>query len=129
MTSLFPDGIDAVDVGLPFGRRNDECFTSQEQTILNGEGLSVLPVWAEGTRDFLDVLGSASNSEVSKSLHFWIIDEGLLESLFAVWHHAGMMDGNIQWQVRARSRTELRECVWYDHFLTWVVTDCEVVSL
>ena len=24
---------------------------------------------------------------------------------------------------------ELRECVWYDHFLAWVVTDCEIVSL
>ena len=31
VTLLFPDGIDAVDVELsPFGRRNDECFTSQD---------------------------------------------------------------------------------------------------
>ena len=89
----------------------------------------MLPVWMEGTRDLLDVLGPASNDEVGKSSHFWIIDEGLLESFFAVWHYAGMMDGNIQWHVRAWMRTELRECVWYDHFFTWVVTDCEVVSL
>ena len=82
-----------------------------------------------GQRDFLDVLGPASNDEVGKSLHFWIIDEGLLESFFAVWHYAGMVDGDIQWQVRAWLRTELRECVWYDHFLTWEVTDCEVVPL
>ena len=52
---------------LPFSRRDDKCFTSQDQTILNGESLSVLPVWAEGMRDFLDVLGPASNDEVSKS--------------------------------------------------------------
>ena len=52
----------------------------------------------EGMRDLLDVLRPASNDEVSKSSHFWIIDEGLLESFFAVWHYVGMMDGNIQWQ-------------------------------
>ena len=82
-----------------------------------------------GDGDFLDVLGPASNDEVSKSSHFWIIDEGLLESFFVVWHYAGMMDSNIQWQVRALLRTELRECVWYDHFFTWAVADCEVISL
>ena len=89
----------------------------------------MLLVWVEGTRDFLDVLRPASNDEVSKSLHFWIIDEGLLESFFAVWHYVGMMDGNIQWQVRAWQWTESRKHVWYDHFLTGSVTDFEVVSL
>ena len=89
----------------------------------------MLPVWAEGTRDFLDVLEPASNNEVGRSSHFWITDEGLLESFFAVSHYVGMMDSDIQWQVRAWTRTELRECVWYDHFLTWAVADCEVVSL
>ena len=44
----------------------------------------VLPVWVDRTRDFFDVLRPASNDEVGKSLHFWIIDEGLLESFFAV---------------------------------------------
>ena len=83
----------------------------------------------EGTRDLLDVFRSASNDEVGKSLHLWIIDEGLLQSFFVVWHYVGMMDGNIQWQVRAWPRTEWRECVWYDHFFTWAVMDCEVVSL
>ena len=77
---------------LPFGRRNDKCFTLQDQTILNGEGLSVLPVWAEGVRNLLDVLRPASDDEVSESSHFWIIDEGLLESFFAVWHYVGVMD-------------------------------------
>ena len=81
---------------LPFGRRNDKCFTSQDQTVLDGESLSVLPVWAERMRNFLDILGPASNNEVSESLHFWIVEEGLLESFFAVWHYAGMMDSNIQ---------------------------------
>ena len=84
----------------------------------------MLPVWVEGTRNFLDVLGPASNDEVSKSLHFWIADEGLLESFLAVWHYAGMVDSNIQWKVRAWP-----EHVWYDHFLAWAVMDCEVISL
>ena len=89
----------------------------------------MLPVWMEGMRDLLGVLGPASDDEVGKSSHFWIIDEGLLESFFVVWHYMGMMDGNIQWQVRAWTRTESRECVWYDHFLTWAVTDCEIISM
>ena len=56
----------------------------------------MLPVQAEGMRDFLDVLGPASNDDIGKSLHFWIIGEGLLESFFVVWHYVGMMDSNIQ---------------------------------
>ena len=88
----------------------------------------MLRVWMEGMRDLLDVLGPASDDEVGKSSHFWVIDEGLLESFFAVWHYAGMMDGNIQWQVRTWMGTESRECVWYDHFFTWAVTDCEIIS-
>ena len=114
---------------LPFSRRNDKCLILQDQTILDCESLSVLPVWAEGMRDFLDVLEPASNDEVGQSLHFWIIDEGLLESIFAVWHYAGMMDSKIQWKVWAWLGTELGEHVWYDHFLAWVVMDCEVISL
>ena len=93
------------------------------------QGESVLPVWAEGMRNFLDVLGPASNDEVGKSAHFWIIDEGLLEGFLVVWCYAGVMDSNIQWKVRAWPGTESRECVWYDHFLRWVVMDCEVISL
>ena len=31
-------------------------------------------------RNFLDVLGSDSNDEDGESSHFWIVDEGLLES-------------------------------------------------
>ena len=102
---------------LPFSRRNDECFTSQDQTILNGESLSVLPVWAEGMRNFIDVLRPASNDEVGKSSLFWIIDEGLLESFFVVWHYVGMLDSKIQLKVGAWPGTELREHVWYEHFL------------
>ena len=94
---------------LPFGRRNDECFTSQDQIILNGESLPVLPVWVEGMMDILDVLKPASNDEVGESLHFWIIDKGKLESFFAVWHYVAVLDGNIQWKVRARLGTESRE--------------------
>ena len=40
--------------------------------------------------DLLDVLGPASNDEVDKSSHFWVIDEGLLESFFVVWHYVAM---------------------------------------
>ena len=80
-------------------------------------------------RNFLDVLGSASDNEIGKSSHFWIINKGLLKSFFAVLHYAGMMDSDIQWKVRAWSVTESREHVWYDHFLAWAVTDCEIVSL
>ena len=40
----------------------------------------MLPVWAEGMRDLLDVLRPASNNEVGKSSHFWITDEGLLKA-------------------------------------------------
>ena len=69
----------------------------------------MLPVGTEGTRDLLDVLGPAGDDEVGKGSHLWVIDEGLLEGFFAVWHYAGMMDGNIQWQVRAWTGTELRE--------------------
>ena len=65
----------------------------------------------EGTRDLLDVLGPASDDEVGKSSHFWIIDEGLLESFFAVWHYAGMVDGDSQWQVRVWLGTESRKHV------------------
>ena len=84
----------------------------------------MLPVWMEGMRDLLDVLGP-----VSESSHFWIVDESLLDSFFAGWHYSGMMDSNIQWKVRAWLGTESRECVWYDHFLVWAVMDCEVISL
>ena len=88
-----------------------------------------MPVWVEGTGDFLDVLRPVSNDELIKSLQFWITDEGLLESFFVVWHYAGMMDSNIQWKVRAWLGTESRECVWYDHLLAWAAMNCEVVSL
>ena len=84
---------------LPFGGRNDECLTSQDQAILNSEDFLVLPVQMEGMRDLLDVLGPASNDKVSKSSHFWIIYRGLLEGFFVVWHDVGMMDGNIQWNI------------------------------
>ena len=106
---------------LPFGRRDDECFTSQDQTVLNSESISMSPVQVEGMRNFLDVLGPASNDEVGESLHFWIADKGLLESFFAVWHYVGMMDSNIQWKVWAWQGTELTEHVWYDHFLAWAI--------
>ena len=89
----------------------------------------MLPVQTEGMQDLLDVLGPACNDEVGKSLHFWVIHKGLLEGFFAVWHDAGMMDSDIQWKVRAWMRTELREHIWYDHFLTWAVMDCEIISL
>ena len=52
--------------------------------MLNGEGLSVLPVWMEGTRDFRDVLRPASDDEVSESSHFWVADEGLLKASLQV---------------------------------------------
>ena len=89
----------------------------------------MLLVWMEGMRDFLDVLGPASDDEVGESSHFWIIDESLLEGFLAGWHYVGMMDSNIQWKIRPWLGTELRVCVWYDHFLAWAVTDCEVISL
>ena len=89
----------------------------------------MLPVWTEGMRDFLGVLGPAGDDEVSKSSHFWVTDEGLLESFLAGWHYAGMMDSNIRWKVGAWPGAESRECVWYDHFIAWAVTDCEVISL
>ena len=54
-----------------------------------------MPVWVEGTRKFLDVLGPPSNDEVSKSSHFWIVDEALLESFLAFWHYVGMVDSDI----------------------------------
>ena len=114
---------------LPFGRRNDKCFTSQDQTVLYGHSLPVLPVQMEGMRGFLVVLRAASNDEVSKCSHFWIADEGLLESFFVVWHYVGMMDSNIQWKVGTWPGTELREHVWYDHFLAWAVMYCDVISL
>ena len=89
----------------------------------------MLPVWMKGMRNFLDVLGPASDDEVSESLHFWVTDEGLLESFLVAWHYEGMMDSNIQWNVGAWLGTESRECVWYGLLLAWVVMDCEVVSL
>ena len=76
-----------------------------------------------------DVLGQGSDDEVSKSSHFWVINKSLLESILVGWHYAGMVDSNIQWEVRAWPGTESRECVWYDHFLTCAGTDCEVISL
>ena len=91
--------------------------------------ISVLPAWSEGMSNFLHVLQPASNDEVRENLHFWIADKGLLESFFVVWHYAGMMYSDIQWKVGAWLETESGERVWYDHFLAWAVTDCEVVSL
>ena len=79
----------------------------------------MLSVQMEGMGDLLDVLRPASD-EVGKSSHFWIIDEGFLMG----WHYAGMMDSDIQWKVGPWLGTELRECVWYDHFLAWAVMDC-----
>ena len=90
--------IQLMQDSLPFGRRNDKCFTLQDKIVLDGESLSVFPVWVEGMRDFLDALRPARN-DVSESSNFWIVDEGLLESFFAVWHYAGMVDSNIQWKV------------------------------
>ena len=83
----------------------------------------------EGMGDLLDVLRPASDDEVGKSSHFWIIDKGLLESFLAGWCYAGMMNANIQWKGRAWLGTVSGECVWYDHFLAWAVMDCEVISL
>ena len=89
----------------------------------------MLPVWTEGMGDLLDVLGPASDDEVGESLHFWIIEEGLLESFLTGWCYVDMMDGDIQWKVRAWLGMDSRECVWYDHFLAWAVMDGEVISL
>ena len=61
--------------------------------------------------DPLDVLRPASDDEVGESSQFWIVDEGLLESFLVGWHYAGMVDSDIQWEVRAWPGTELRECV------------------
>ena len=58
-----------------------------------------------------------------------LFTKACVEGFFAVWHYVGMMDGDIQWQVRAWPGTELRKCVWYDHFFTWAVMDSEVISL
>ena len=51
--------------------------------------------------DLLDVPRPASDDEVSKSSHFWIVDEGLLESFLTGWCYTGMMDSDIQWEVGA----------------------------
>ena len=71
----------------------------------------MLPVWMEGMRDLLDVLGPANDDEASESSHFWIIDEGLLESFLAGRHYVGLMDSDIQWKVRAWLGTESMECL------------------
>ena len=68
----------------------------------------MLPVWTEGTRDFLDVLRPASDDEVDKSSHFWITDEGLLESFLMGWHYVGMMDSDIQWNIGAWPGTGMK---------------------
>ena len=64
----------------------------------------MLPVWTEGTRDFLDVLRPASDDEVSESSHFWVADEGLLESFLVGWCYVSMVDSDIQWKVRGLAR-------------------------
>ena len=101
------------------------CRTRPSLTVR----VSLLPVWAEGMKNFLDVLRPASNDEVSKNMHFWIVNKGLLESSLAIWCYVGMMDSNIQWKVGAWPGTESTVHVWYNHFLTWMVMDCEVISL
>ena len=53
-------------------------------------------------------LGQTVMMRLARAHIFWIIDKGLLESFFVVWHYVDMMDGNIQWQFRAWLRTELR---------------------
>ena len=46
-----------------------------------------------------------------------------------VWGQVSMMNGNFQWNVRARMWTEVREGVRQGHFLTRVVTDDVVIAL
>ena len=53
----------------------------------------------------------ASDDEVRESLHFWIIDEGLLESFLVGWCYVGMVDSDIKWKVGAWPGTVSRECV------------------
>ena len=40
-----------------------------------------------------------------------------------------MVDGSVQWDVRARMWTEMKECVRQGHFLTGVVMDDIIIAL
>ena len=40
-----------------------------------------------------------------------------------------MVNGNVKWDVRARTWTEMRECVRQGHFLTGAVTDDVIIAL
>ena len=80
-------------------------------------------------RNCLDVIWPTSDDDVSKGAHLRITHEGLLECFLLLWGQVSMVDGNVQWDVRSRTWTELRECVRQGHFLTGAVTDGVIVAM
>ena len=80
-------------------------------------------------RNLLDVIRPPSDDDVSKGMYHCITHEGLLRCFLQVWEQVRMMNGNIQWDVRARTWTEAREGIGQDHFPTGAVMDNVVIAL
>ena len=53
----------------------------------------------------------------------------LVKCFLLVWGQVSMMNGNVQWDVRARTWTEVRKSVRQGHFLTRAVTENVVRAL
>ena len=89
----------------------------------------MLPVWASWARDHLDAIGPTSDDHVGKSIHLGVTHKGLLECFLPFWGQVRMVDGDVQWDVRSRTWTQLREHVRHGHFLTGAVMDSVIIAL
>ena len=57
----------------------------------------MLPVWMEGMRDLLEMsLGQPVMMRLARALISGSLMKACWKASFAVWHYAGMMDGDIQ---------------------------------
>ena len=62
-------------------------------------------------RNLLNVIGPMGEDDVGEGMHLRVTHKGLVEMLPSALGKASMMNGNVQWDVRARTWTEAREGV------------------
>ena len=87
---------------LPFDRRNDECFTLHRTWLSSMVRVSLCCQYGQrGWGTSLMPLGQPVMMMSGERSHFWVTDEGFLESFLVGWHYVGMVDSDIQWKVRA----------------------------
>ena len=62
-------------------------------------------------RNPLDVIWPTSDDDVSESMHLRVTYKDLLKCFLPLRGQVSVMNGNVQWDVRARTWTEVREGV------------------